>query len=594
MSKLRPTLKRKELQQSTARDFGGGLNLVDSEFNLSSRYAVDGYNMVYDDNGSLQVRWGTRQFADFTGVLSGRIVAIEYYFAFVIAVDSTGQIASANAAGVVTKIWSTAIAAALPGAPTAWTATARANFAPFLSSLIVVNGVDKPLIITNTLSVKYLQDLGSGSNVNTPIAKYVTTHSNYLVMAGDPLKPGRLYISNSGTSGTWFGDAIPNDAIRFDVDKYAPDSIGEITGITSFRDRLVVFFSKFIVSLKLGIYSTATTPVHSPTIDDIIGSFGVVSHRTVVGLGQQMLFLDFTGVSSLRQTTLTNTLSPDRASKLIDTSIQTAMNNRTRSVLQDGAFAVYDRREARVMFFIPTVDTGVSTATMKVYAYSMLNSGKYAWSEYRGWDFQCGCVSVEGRVFFANGLRLYRHGSRYEPVLSDYEGVKPYDGLPSDNVSGYVYGTLSSSATLAVGIDFYHELPQNALQDRTVWKSLHYLTMDTQGSSPFDVQLFTDDLAKRVATSAFAFTDGTDFSDNTGWSGSIKTPTVSMSFIGGDRGAYDVALPMQITPYRATDNMGLYAIYSRFRHFKMAFSGKSHSHLRIIAVSMYYQRGSIY
>jgi hypothetical protein len=302
--KLKPTLKRKELQQVTARNFGGGLDLIDSEYNLASQFAVSGYNMVPDENGSLQVRWGTRQFADFTGKLTGSIVGLEYYYTYLVAVDTNGQVAVADASGTTTLIWSQAIAKTKAGAPNGWSATTIVNFTQFLGSLIIVNGVDKPIIVSKVLDVQYLQDLGSGSNIRVPITKLVITHSNYVVMAGDPNAPGRLYISNAGTSGTWPGDPLPNDAITFDVDKYAPDSIGEITALASFRDRLIVFFSRYILTVQLGVYNTATPPVHQPKIDDTIASYGAVSQRSVINTGDQLIFLDYTGVSSIKQQTL--------------------------------------------------------------------------------------------------------------------------------------------------------------------------------------------------------------------------------------------------------------------------------------------------
>lgn len=599
MAKLQPTLKRKELKQVTARDFGGGLNYVDSEYNLASKYAVAGYNMVSDDNGSLSVRWGTRLFADFSTVFTSRIVALEYYFSYVIAVSEDGQIAAADAAGTVTLIWSPAVAASLAGSPSGWGTTYRANFGQFLGSLIIVNGEDKPIIVDNTLAVQYLQDLGSGSNINTPITSLIINHSNYMIMAGDPNAPGRLYISCSGTSGTWSGDALPNDAIMFDVDKYAPDSIGEITGLASFRDRLIVFFSKYVVALRLGVYNSAVPPVHTPTVDDIVSSYGAVSHKGIINIGQQLLFLDYTGVSSMKQATFTQTLTPDRVSTLIDTGLQRAIGILPRATLQDSAFAVYDRREARILFFMPALVDTDPAQLMRVFVYSSHSGGKYAWSEYIGWNFQAGCVSVEGRVFLANNMKLYRHGSRYEPILSDYEGVVAYNGDADEYDNVMVYGVECLRTNLGQGIPFYHELPQNALQDRTAWKSLSYITMDTQGASRFTVSMFLDDLKKRTTGLSYGsgWSDGTVWSDGYGWYPLSYTYTTdtSVEYVGGDRASESVTVAATPTSgYRPTDNMGLYALYGRFRFFKMALSGTSYSHLRVVSISLYYSVGSIY
>jgi len=590
--KLKPTLTSKSLKVATARDFSGGLNYTDSEFNLASKYAVSGYNMVPDDNGSLSVRWGTRLHVNTFS--ANRIVALDYFYKYLIAVHADGTITATDAAGTVTQVWNTAVAVSLPGQPSAWKATTQATFAQFLGGLIVANGTDKPILITTSLTAQYLQDLGSGSNINTPICKYVIIHSNYVVMAGDANAPGKLYISNVGTSGTWIGDPAPNDAITFDVYKYTSDSLGEITGLASFRGRLIVFFSEYIVTVKLGSYSSASTPVHTPAVDDIIESFGAVSHRGIINTGDSLFFLDFTGISQVRQATLTTQLTPTRVSTLIDNKLQRAMATLPKATLQQGAYAVYDKRESRLFWVIPSsADTNPANIA-RVFVLCKFSS-KYAWTEYTGWNFQAGAVTTEGRLFFASSRYIYRHGSAYEPVLSDYEGVVAYNGTAQDKNPVYVNDVYCDTSQLGQGIPFYWELPQNILGDRVLWKSLHYITSDTQGASRFTAQFYLDDLKKRPATRGTPWSDATYFSDGAGWADqSMYAPDSTIEFTGGDRGALNTTVTTVSSGYRPTDNMGLYAVYGRFRFFKLALTGTSWSHLRIVSISLYYQTGNIY
>lgn len=591
--KLKPTLKNKALQESTARDFSGGLDLVDSEFNLSSKYAVAGYNMVPNENGDLQVRWGTRLFAT---AGTSRIVGLEYFYAYVVAVHEDGTITATDAGGNTVTIWNSSIAGTLPGSPTGWSTTPSVSFTQFLGELIITNGIDKPLVVTKLLVVSYLQDLGSGSNINTPVTKYAVNHSNYVVMAGDPDHPGRLYISNAGTSGTWPGDALPNDAITFDADKYAPDTIGEITGLATYRNKLVVFFAKYILTLTLGTYNTATPPVHTPAVVDIIPSYGAVSHKAIMSTGDSLLFMDYTGVASIRSTVLTTELQPERASTLVDTAFQAALSRLSRGFTQERCFVIYDRRENRAMFFVPSVEDDNPAQYARVFVASLRAKNKtIAWTEYVGWNFQSGCVSAEGRVFFANDNKIYRNGSRFEPILSDYEGVVAYDGPTADRCNVYVFGTYCQASTLGKGIQFYHELPNNPLGDRTKWKTLHYLTMDTQGASTFLLSYTLDDLKKRNTDTGSTWSDGTLFTDGYGWLPLNYTSYASMLFVGGDRGAEGVTIPTQSTiGYRPTDNMYLYSMYGRFRFIKLAISGTSYAHLRLVGMSLYFTTGSIY
>jgi hypothetical protein len=423
MRKLQPTLKERRLEQITARDFSGGWNALDSELNLSSKYSIALYNLVPNDNGDLQVRWGTRKFADFTSVL-GDIVATEYYFTYIIAVDKNGKIAAARADGTVQLVWDSTVAASLPGAPAGWGPTDTVSFTQFMGDLILTNGRDKPLLINVNLAPSYLQDLGTGTNINTPVAKYVVAHSNYVVFANSDEHPGRLYISSTGTSGTFPGDPAPNDAITFDLDKYVLDSAPEIVGLASYANKLVVFFNKWIVTLRLGEFTDSIPPVHKPVIVDNIASYGAVSHKAIVPTGDQVLFLDYTGISALRSNPLDTAggVSPNDTSALIANVVRNTMVNLPREFTQTQCFAVHDKLEQRVLFFVPVGD--LDGAERRVFVGSLKRGKKeLAWSEFGGWNFRAGCVSVEGRVFFARGSIVYRYGSIAEPILSDYEGT---------------------------------------------------------------------------------------------------------------------------------------------------------------------------
>src|SRR5262249_39202989 len=158
-----------------------------------------------------RIRFGTKWFANVAGTITGNIVDMEYFNDRLIVVSSTGQIATVTNAGVVAKIWDTAIAAALPGAPAGWSATTQVDFVPWKDQFIIHNGVDKPIIISSAFAVTYLQDLATGSNVNTPIGKYGCIAANYHCVAGISGALTTVYISARGTSGTFPGDPAPND-----------------------------------------------------------------------------------------------------------------------------------------------------------------------------------------------------------------------------------------------------------------------------------------------------------------------------------------------------------------------------------------------
>ena len=220
------------LRDVTIREFNGGWNVIDNELNLSTKYAVVLDNMSREEDGSIGVRWGTKLISDLTGDIgTATIINVRYYNQYLVAVLSDGRVMSIDGLGVKKFIWDTTLAA--PAA--AWTATNFASFAIFNGELIICNGKDKPLLVKlhadgSKLVALYLQDLASGSNANVPICRYVLTFNRFLVMAGDPLEPDRVHISNEGTSGTWFGDPDPNNAVFADLGKVGVQSEQVITG----------------------------------------------------------------------------------------------------------------------------------------------------------------------------------------------------------------------------------------------------------------------------------------------------------------------------------------------------------------------------
>lgn len=64
---LRNVPRQEVLQKATARSFDGGLNLIDNELSLKSKYSVVMDNVYRNADGSVGVRYGTRYLAKTTG-----------------------------------------------------------------------------------------------------------------------------------------------------------------------------------------------------------------------------------------------------------------------------------------------------------------------------------------------------------------------------------------------------------------------------------------------------------------------------------------------------------------------------------------------
>ena len=276
--------KGNKLENITLRGFGGGWNAIETDLQMDSTFLVTTRNFRRTPGGTQKIRYGSKWFADLSDTESGsRIVNMIYFSANLICALANGHIVAIDGNGSKLVIWNPTIAALLPGHPAGWSTNldiagpplvkASIDFVPYKNQLIVHNGIDKPLTISRTLVVTYLQDLASGSNVNTPIGRYGCVVSNYHCVAGLPSAPTLIYISAVGTAGTFPGDPIPNDSITVDVGAFAPQGAVQIRGIAGFRANLLVFFQDQTVIVKLGTYNAAG--IHQPFFPDTMPSFGL-------------------------------------------------------------------------------------------------------------------------------------------------------------------------------------------------------------------------------------------------------------------------------------------------------------------------------
>lgn len=542
-----------ELRAATVRDFSGGWNALDDDLNLDTKYSTRMYNCYRDVNGTVRVRYGTELFTDVTSYFTGPawIVNMEYYNGAIIAVGSNGEVLRVLGDGSVTRIWDNSLASDLPDNPDGWGETNFVSFAQFNEQLIICNGSDKPLIVAQSFFVDYLQDLATGSNLNVPIAKYVAVNNRYMIMAGDPVNPNRVHISARDTSGTWFGDPPPNDGTFIDVGSVLNNS-SIIRGIAGFRDKLIVTYAEGTVIGQLAIYDE--DDIHTPNFDDSVEQYGSISHRSIVSYGDDMLMLDLVGVPSLKRTVFTGTLRPERVSDLVDREIRQQLNNLSFGSLEDRTFSVYNQREGQFMFFVPNTDDRMTTTQTTCYVFTYRPSLNTAgWARFDGWNFTCGCRSIQGNIFFGDkDCKIWLYGSGDNPIYADY---------------------ISPSNTAGTPITFDWELPWADFDRRVDTKQSKYVSVDSRGTGEFTLAMYTDRLRL----------------DNLG----ADTPTLAMDMTGGDTGGYGIG-PQPYGGGRNTAFEYLFAWPSKFKLAKFRISGNVTEPLSFVSISLHYQRGGIH
>lgn len=540
-------VKPQLLKSATLSDFGGGLNVVDNDVTMKSRFAkvLDNFNKNTD--GSQSLRWGTKLKYNIAGIVTGNIIETIYFNRHLIVVTSTGQIAKITEAGVITAIWNPTIAAALPGAPSGWTTglvVGSIDSSEFKGELIIVNGVDKPLIVSKTLTVKYLQDPATGSNVFVPIGKYVTTVSNYLVIAGIASNGTEVYISSQGTSGVWPGDAEPNDSLTINLGAWVPQNTGDIIGLGSFRNNLIATFNGAIVVVELGAYEGDE---HKPKVQDNIVQHGVISHRTTITTKNDFIMGDILGwhTAVRNQFGLVDTKG---LSELIDPAY---MREIPIDANRSKAFAVHNRIENRFMVFLPTT-TGVVVWVMTSSDKEQIKNA--AFSRYVGWNFDCGCTSERGRVFLAKGTKIYQYGnSIYEG--EDYTADLINDPNPDGNP-----------------IEFDLELPWTDINARANKKFLKSIQADTNGKAQFTFEVYVDNFYRDKLSGD-------------------RTPALSMNFVAGDSGGYGDGDQPFGGGRRLRDERP-WSLPAEFKIMKLRIHGSTREALQIVTLTILYYMGT--
>lgn len=584
----------KPFESATLSDFSGGLDVVDNDVTMKSKYAKVLTNWNRGLDGSQSVRWGTKYFCNVTGTVTGTIIETIYFNRHILAITSTGQICKITGEGVKTVIWNTAIAAALVGAPSGWStglSIGIISHAEFRGELIICNGIDKPLIVKKTMAVEYLNDPATGSNINTPIARFVTTVGNYMVMAGVTGDEDSIYISNQGTSGVWFGDPAPNDAVTIGIGTYVPENSGDILGLGSFRNFLIVAFEGAIVVVALGSHNASGD--HEPAIQDNIVEHGIISNRTTMTTKNDFVMADVLGWHSAYRTQF-GALDTQTLSKIIDPAFiaEVPADNADRSF----CFSVRNPLEGRWMTFMPGATGPVVWAMSSSDQSEIKNT---SWSKYTGMDWDCGCVSERGRVFFAKDTKIFQYGNavytdedytadRLGDFNSNWTTTTHYvvgdlvlftDGKSYKALVNHTAGVFASDLAsvyweeyMGEAIEFDWELPWVDINQRAKKKFLKFIQADTSGKATFTIDIFFDNYYKDQ--------DGN------------YDPALSMQFVAGDADGYGAPGDLPYGGGRRLRDERPWGTPGEFKIMKLRFHGSTRAKLSMVTLTILYWLGS--
>lgn len=545
------------LETTTIRQFDGGLNVIDADLNMKPKYATVLDNLERGMDGTLSIRPGTVYLSQVP--TTAPIINCYYFNNYIVSVTTDGHVFKTLGNGVTTELF---VLGARPWDSAIGTIT-YVSFAIFNSDLIICCGVRKPLIIAgkptnpNYNILQYLVDAGSGTNVNTPQGTYVVAHGQYLVVAGLPSLPSTVYITARGTSGTFVGDPDPNDAVALDLGLRVSLGSSTITGMVSYRDKLLITFERGVLPINLGVY-TGTPSVHTPSDDGFIEEFGSLAHRSMISVGDDTYYCDNIGVNSIQRVTLNATLRPTRASEFVDPLITSLLGALTQAQISQYVFSVYDMRHRRYMLFIPSFDSGGLLQETVAFSYTSVPTLKIqAWARLRGWSFVSGCRTSLQNIIFTNQNKIYSY---------DFDSAYNAD---------YVGDTSVNPTGAGVPISFTWEMPWADFGKRMNKKKMRYVSMDTTGTALFTIKMYADNVRLNSA--------GAD------------APALTMQMQGGSAGGYG-AERYGLDPYgggRPGGDERLLAWNADFKIMKLTFTGTTSEHLRFISITVAYEKSDI-
>jgi hypothetical protein len=601
----RPPKKADVLKDVTIRDFSGGWNVIDSDLNLSSKFAKRLINWQRDTDGGMGIRPGTKKFAD-TNTYLDEIIHIAYYNGFLVAIGANGKLVSVDSVGSVLLIWDDNWAAALPGAPLGWsTGLTYASSTIYNGDLIICNGIDKPLRINSSMTCQYLTDLGTGSNANTPICRYVATQGRYLLMAGDPDNEDRLHIS--GTDNTTFVNDPATDAVQIDLGSRVPSGSPKITGIGTFRTNVIVTFAEALLPGTLGTFESGD---HVPDFSDAIEGHGSISHKSIQTLGEDMFFCDATGVTSVERALFTGNVRAERFSQLIDPEVQAIIDGiGVTSVVEDGIWSVYDSQSSNYMLFIPDSSSFDDIVQYRCIVLKKNDSLKIeAWADWQDWKFRTGCRSANKRIFLCEGTIVYLMGETHNRDIRTVNLTKDSQPFPRDRIGVEEMFDDNTCFTDYRGLDPVADAEDSGVCIRCEWlfpwadngsraatKTSRYLGFDTEGAQQFTVQMFCDNRFEDRTDPGEEFEeDPLLFDDDLGFDVEVLAPVLEQTYMGGDYGGLGLeGFGEFFGGGRNTSNVALYSWVTKYKLYRLRITADAYRTLKISSLTMLYTGGSV-
>lgn len=224
------------------------------------------------------------------------------------------------------------------------------------------------------------------------------------------------------------------------------------------------------------------------------------------------------------------------------------------------------------------------------------------WTRFRNLKFKAATVSKDGKLFFCTDSKVYRMGTGASPLYAD--AMEDYDERVWSTGKSYPSGFrvrdgsvvyISQQEHVSAGDSFaaaraanpllwevYRgyaikwsvETPWSDYSDRMALKINSHLQLDVQGSGRLTFQMYVDNIYRDALTLA-------------------RTPAASVDFVAGNAGGFGSG-QQSYGGGRRTKEQKIFNFPFRAKIAKIRMQGESREKLEINAISMMYQKGSVY
>lgn len=310
-----------------------GLNTEDSPTQLPPQFASIADNCVIDKKGRIAARKGF----EYVTTSGGTSSTIKSIFNF-IEDDGTETVFSAGANKIYTG--TTTLSDATPGGATI--SADNWQFAQLNEELFMFQSGHAPMM--------YDPDVGS--------VQLITNHSGYTgtVKQGDTVLAafGRLWVSGvAGDLSTVYWSDLLNGAAwaggsagSIDLEEYWPRGYDEVVALHEWNDFLVIFGKKSIF-----LYQGAQNPA-SMVLHDVINGIGCVARDSIQPLGDDLVFLEASGLRSLGRVIQEKSNPITFLSRNVNSDIKNATSVETGKIK-----SLYCRVEAFYLLSFPSQNT---------------------------------------------------------------------------------------------------------------------------------------------------------------------------------------------------------------------------------------------